>query len=156
MATTYSWGYSNSTASSVTATLQNLGDYSNYGRVQDEPTVCELSNKTSPLDQPESLFYKARQEKVSTSMLTNPPKSRDGVYYSVTVKDILRESRDDGTTYDHPIDCIVAFRHGTAHNWTDQEINNVLSRALGALYNETSEGWRFKDLQRSALAPTED
>lgn len=156
MATTYSWGYSNSTPSEKTATVQNLGSYSNYGRVQDEPTVCELSNKTSPLDQPEEMFYKARQEKVSTSNLTNPPKSRDGVYYSVTVKDILRATLDDGTEYDHPIDCIVAFRHDTAHNWTDDQVAHVLARALGALYNETDDGWRFKDLQRSALAPIED
>lgn len=156
MATTYSWGVTNSTASTATAAMQVLGVSSNYGRVEDEPTRCTLSNKTSPLDQPEVIAYKARQEKISVTTLANPPKSRDGVYYGSSVNIIRRETRDDGSVYDHPLGCTISFKHDTGHNWSDEEVLFVLARAISTLYNETDSAWRFKDLQRSALAPVED
>lgn len=156
MATTYSWGYTNTTASLVAPTMAKVGEYTNYGRVKDEPNLCVLSNKTSPLDQPETIAYKGRPEKVSVTTLANPPKTRDGVYYGVTVRDILREVRDDGTIIDHPIEVTTAFKHDTSLNWSDSYVLEVLGRSLGSLYDETAASWRFKDMQRLALAPTQD
>jgi hypothetical protein len=136
--------------------MAKVGEYTNYGRVKDEPNLCVLSNKTSPLDQPETIAYKGRLEKVSVTSLANPPKTRDGVYYGVTVRDIRREMREDGSVIDHPIDVMISFKHDTSLNWPDADVLDVLGRSLGALYDETSSSWRFKDMQRLALAPTQD
>jgi hypothetical protein len=136
--------------------MAKLGEYSNYGRTTDEPTLCVLSNKTSPLDQPETLAYKCKQEKISVNNLANVPKSRDGVYYGATMRSILRETRDDGSVFDHPLEVSISFKHDTSHDWTDAQILEGLGRNLGSLYDETAAAWRFKSLQRSALAPTQD
>lgn len=154
--TTYSWGYSNSTASSKSAAMVALGLKTNYGLAEDTANQCLLTNTTSPIDQPEIVRYDFERQKVSVSDLANPPKSRDGVRYVATVKDVYRETRDNGDVFDHPIQVSISFKHDTSINWTNALVLAALSRGISALYDETAEKWRFESLMRSALEPTED
>jgi hypothetical protein len=156
MATTYSWGYTNSTASLKSVTQVALGLKTNYGLAEDSANQCLLSNITSPIDQPEVIRYDFEKQKVSVSDLANPPKSRDGVRYVCTLKDIYRETRDNGDVYDHPFQISISIKHDTSVNWTNALVAAELARAISGLYNETDGDWRFESLMRSALEPQAD
>jgi hypothetical protein len=151
MATT-SWGFTNTTDSTKTVTLKKLDEFSSYAKITDEPTYAELSNKTSPLNQREILSFRCDRQNVNTAALAYPDVSRDGVFYVSKLKDILRVT--DGTEIsDHPIEAYLSIKHDTAYNWSNEEIEVMLLRLLGSLWDETNSKWRFEDLMRSALVP---
>lgn len=160
MARSTSWGYTNSTASTATAALAQLGEYSNYGVLQDSPEACRLTNKTSPLDQPERVTFRCTAQDISIKDLANPGPSKGGVLYSCRVDDILRVADPAGTgsatVVDEPISMWLTIKHSTSNSWTNTDVATVLGRLLGALYDETGNKWRFEDLMRSALRPKND
>jgi hypothetical protein len=154
-----SFGFTNTTASTKAADLVNLGVKSNYALVGEQPAVVELQNKTCPLDQGERITYRCQDvDKVSTAQtLQNPSKIRNGVQYVIKVEDILRTTDTNGDIiYDEPVVAYLTIRHQKTGTIQEEHIVTMLSRVLGACYDETTGKWRFADLMRSALQPTED
>lgn len=153
------FGFTNSTAmSDVSIVPIDVKPVTNYGKIQDEPTVCALQNKTAPLDQGEVMTYRANELKeVSTcQVIQNPAKVRNGVQYVIKLDEILRTTDTDGNIVcDEPIVAYVTIRHQKSGNITAALVEQVYKRLQGAIYKEDGTT-RFADLMRSALVPVED
>jgi len=159
MAYTTSFGFTNTTALTDTAAITGIKAKTNYALVGEQPTVVEMQNRTAPLDQGERLTYRCQDvDKVSTTQtLQNPSKVRNGVQYVVKLEEILRTTDTDGSiVYDEPLVMYLTVRHQKTGTISASHVETVLYRLLGALYDETTDKWRFADLMRSALQPIED
>lgn len=156
MARSSSFGYTNTTDSTKTVTLKQLGEYSNYALTGNSPTKATYKNRTSPLNQPEVVTYSCKPNQVDKAVYPAP--SRDGVIYTVRFSDVLRttDTSDPGFIVDDPIEMWLTVKHGTNNNWSNAQIEEILLRLLGACYDETNSKWRFEDWMRSALTPVND
>lgn len=156
---TSSFGFTNVTPGTHTATPILLQLIENYALKSDEPTVVELDNKTCPLDQGELVSFKCQDvTKVSSSQeIRNPAKVTTGVQYLAKVEEILRttSSTDADFVVDEPIIAYLTIRHPKSGNITPDHISSVVERLLGSLMKADGT-WRFNELMRSALKPTED
>lgn len=163
MSTTYSFGFTNSTPSTASLTPIAVGAVTNYAKTKDDPEVAVIKNRTTELDQQEAITYRSRPiPKVGPDIpVYNPAKVQDGVLYSVNVQDILRETREDGTIYDHPIEMWLTVKHDVSSAWTTpnpsgvSRVGEVLRRLLGGCYTDGGKE-RFDALAKSALIPSED
>lgn len=158
MATTSSFSFTNTTASSHSVTPIDLKLTSNYARTEDEADVCVLSNKTATLDQGELITYRSNElDKVSTSQtLQYPMPVRNGVQYVIKAEEILRTTDEAGNILcDEPIVAYLTIRHQKSSHITNALVAQVVSRVLGACVREDGT-FRFDDLMRSALVPIED
>jgi hypothetical protein len=157
MAKTKSWGYTNTTTSLTTVPVVEIGEYSNYARIKDDPGMTQMSNRTSVLDQMEKVTFKSAADTYSRAKLANPAPNSDACFYSCKVEDILRVSDSvTGGDVDYPITCTITFKHAVTDQIGNADILNVLSRSMGALYDTTNSKWRFEDLMRGATAPIND
>lgn len=152
------FGFTNVTPSTHDITPISIGLVSNYAKISDEPTFCELQNKTAPLDQGELVTVRANNLKKvsSTQIIQNPLPVRNGIQYVVKVESILRTTNSAGTVIgDEPIVAYVTIRHQKSGNITSALVDQMFTRLLGACYK--SDGTtRFNDLMRSAIVPTVD
>lgn len=159
MALESAFGYTNTQASDKTIAPISLGMVSNYALVEDEPTSCVVSNTTAPLDQGELISYKCQSVKnVSTQQdILYPSSVTAGIQYVVKVEDILSTTSSTDPTFrmDTPIVAYLTFRHAKNAVITDDMITGILQRLLGACVKNDGS-WRFGDLMRSSLRPTED
>lgn len=162
MAKQYDFGYTNTSASASALTANLMDMVSSYAVTTDEPEECSLTNRTSPLNQREKITYRCNHQKVSQTGLAYPGPTNDGVLYSVRVDDILRVTDSDNPNFvvDEPISMWLTVKHSTSNNWTNAQVSSVLARLLGALYKGDTAlvagSFRFEDLMRSALKPTEE
>lgn len=159
MAVSSNFGFQNKTDSTHPVTPINLGVLDNYALVEDEPTSCVVSNTTCPIDQGELVSYKCQNVKnVSTSQdILYPGPVSAGVQYVVKVEEILSTASDTDPTFrvDVPIIAYLTIRHTKSGEVSDDVIGKVVNRLIGAC--QKSDGsWRFGDLMRSALKPTEN
>jgi hypothetical protein len=158
MANTSSFGFTNTTAATYTITPTEIGEKTNYAELQDDPTVHVRSNVTCPLDQGELLTLRCNPlDKITTTQtLVNPLKVKNGVQYVVKLEEILRTVNSDGDIVcDEPIVAYLTIRHQKTGNITQNIIDSVVKRLIGACYK--SDGTpRWNDLMRSALEPTAD
>lgn len=156
---TSSFGFTNVTDSTHPITPKSLQLLEEYALKQDEPTVVELDNVTCPLDQGEIVSFKCSNvNKVSTSQeIRNPAKVVTGVQYLAKVEEILRttSATDADFVVDEPIVAYLTIRHPKSGNITSAHIATVVDRLLGTLMKADGT-WRFDELMRSALKPTED
>lgn len=150
------FAYTNKTANAVKVTPIDVQPVTNYARIEDEATVCVLSNKTAPLDQGELIVYRANDlDRVSsTQKIQNPSPVQNGVQYVIKLEDILRttDSTSGAILMDEPIVAYLTIRHQKSGNVTPAIVAEVVSRVIGACMR-TDGTWRFDDLMRSALAP---
>lgn len=157
MAKTTNFGFSNNTASATTISPIALGLMTNYALVTDEPSEVRLDNKTAPLDQGEIVSFKSREiPKVATSLKNYyPAPVTTGIQYVVEVEEMLTTTVDSDATYrvDEPITAYLTIRHPKSGNITQDHIVQVIQRLVGACLNDSGE-WRFEELMRSALKPT--
>lgn len=152
------FGYTNKTAGTPAVTVA-IGPVTNYAKVEDEADTVQLSNKTAPLDQGERVMYQSRTIPVvnTNQVIQNPAKVLSGVQYQVRLDEILRTTDASGAIIcDEPIVMYLTIRHPLSGNITEAQIVEVLSRLIGACYDETATSFRFDDLMRSALMPVED
>lgn len=166
MATTYSWGYTNTTPSDKEVTLVNLGLYSNYentvpnavvlGKSPNVPYRKEYRNTTSPGGQEERITYQSKDQDQLIGNLLNPPKTKAGRFISVSTSNVRREVRDNGDTFDHPIRVTLSVSCGIAHSWTNAEIIEEVVRTLSGCYDETNDSWRFENLLNGGITPHND
>lgn len=162
MATTYSLGVSNTTASTATLAPIKLGLLTNYGKIIDEPDESRLTNSGSALLQDEYLTYTCKRTTPKFNVPNyNPGPVKDGLLYGLDHQMILRETRDDGTIIDHPIRIKVSIMHDIAAPWTVvpsggmSYVKAVLLRTIGGLFHDDGTE-RFNDIAKSALVPTSD
>lgn len=166
MATTYNWGYTNTTDSLTKATLVTLGLETNYenqiprgvqlGTQKDVPTRKEYGNVTAPQDLWENVSYTSERQNIDTSKLANPLKSREGRYMATSVQAVQRETRDSGDQYDHLMKCSISFNFDTSKSWSNSEFLVALRRAISTWYDETNSSWRFENVAKGSITPHND
>lgn len=153
-----SFAYTNKTAGSTVGTVA-VGPVSNYAKITDEPTEAVLTNKTCSLDQGELITYRCREIPQVGSKLSvlYPARVLNGVEYGIRVDELLRTTdANNQIVCDEPIVATLTIKNPKSSNITDAVITEVISRLLGAAYDETAKAYRWGDLMRSALVPAED
>lgn len=153
------FGFTNVSASTHTVTPKNLSVMTNYALTMDEPNETDLDNKTCPLDQPERLSFKCQKvNKVSTTLeLQHPAPVTTGIQYVVKLDEVLRTTSTEDPTFvvDEPVVAYITIRHQRSSNITSDHVAEIFNRLIGACQKEDGS-WRFDDLMRSALKPTEN
>lgn len=158
MAINSKFGFTNTSPSTQQVTPVALGITENYALVEDEPTSCVMSNVTAPIDQGELISFKCQPVKsVSTTQdILYPGKVPAGIQYVVKVEDILSTTSDTDPTFrvDTPVVAYLTVRHTKNSAVTGEMIAKVVERLIGACRKDDGS-WRFDDLMRSSLRPTE-
>jgi hypothetical protein len=147
---------------------KSLGMDTNYARTVDDPDLARLSNKTATLEQPELVTYQSRKiNSVATGIqVRNPSVVKDGVQYTIRLETVDRNLDAAGNPIDEPIVAWLSIKHPASNQWTNAKIATIVTRLLSACAKEQettgtvspiADGeWRFEDLMRSALMPSED
>jgi hypothetical protein len=156
MALSSSFGFTNTTDSSVSLTPTAIG-MSNYALVTDDPGKCLLKNTTCPIDQVETLTYmcqdinQVNQEEKNV----NPPKIQSGrvVTIKMEAKKRVTSSVDDTFIVDYPVSCNVSFRFTKSQYITANDLLTMLKRVVGALQDSSADGYRLDDLMMQQLNP---
>lgn len=159
MAVTTSAGYSNRATSDTRAIVTyNLGVTNNYALRRDEPTEVVLVNTTTPVDVEEILTYRCKDmSRINTALnIQYPSPVSAGIQYQVAIETTFSTvNSDTGARVDEPIVAQLTVRHPKSGNITDTQVAEVVSRLLSAAMKDNGD-WRFNDLMRSALKPTEN
>lgn len=162
-----SFSYKNSTAATQYDPTVALGMATNYARVTDEPEMARVSNKTASIEQPELITYRCNPvNSVSTAnVVRHPAPVTNGIQYTVKLETIDRIEAN-GVVYDEPIVAWLTIKHPASNNWNNEKVSSIVRRLISAcLKGQTTSGssaalqasnWRFEDLMRSALMPTQD
>lgn len=152
------FGYTNTTESTNSVKLIQLGLVTNYGKTTDISTKCTLSNVTAPTDQPELIEFTSSRVPTVKSPITNyyPPRVLDGVTYGVNVYEIASSVSDDGKQRtDFPCGVEIKFHQSVNGQVTSDMMLEILTRAVSALFKADGSS-RIPDLVRSSLAPVEN
>lgn len=158
MAATFPVNHEASSSVSLSPIVMNPA--TKYARVVDEPGCAIVSAKDAALDTSELITYRYSDvKKVSTTMENqNPPKIKSGVQYVIKVETLLRV--DDTTSpsgkTDLPVVGYLTLRHPRHAAITNTELGKLTQMVLGASYDFTKGEFRFEDLARGAVTPTED
>lgn len=157
MAKTYDFSYTNTDDAGTAVTPVDLEMVTNYAKIKDEPKQAELSNKTASMEQPEIVTYSWGKRKDLNTKVTpvNPAPVKSGVLYQVRVDSILRVT-DGETVIDEPCAAWINICHPASDSWTNARVAGVVKRLIGACQSSDGASWRFEDLMRSALVPTQD
>lgn len=158
MSLSTSFGFSNTTDSENTLTLKALGLVTNYGK-EFRSNSTRLNNATCPTDQPELVTFKYQDiDKVDTA-ITNlyPPSVKAGAMYGVTVEALASttDSTDASYRVDNPVVCKIEFRHTKNGAVTEQLVEDILLRAVSALFKADGTS-RIGDLMRKSHTPVVD
>lgn len=159
MSKTTSFGFSNQTISTAKQfTLYDLGVLGNYALRRDEPTEVVLVNNTTAVDKEEILAFRCKDMSHINSSLNiqYPSPVAAGIQYQVGLE-VTATTEDPATGFrvDEPIVAQLTIRHPKSGNITAEQVNTVVSRLISAAL-KTDGTWRFNELMRSALKPTED
>lgn len=137
MATTKSFGWTNTTQSTKALTLTKMGLESNYGCT---PTVgnCTYKNTGNPLNQDEviQLFGGVKKSLKTYAPLANPDPDPNYDEFTVRNDSVLRVTYEDGRVVDTPIVCQIKMSYQLSDQVTDTDLEAVLLRALSALYDD--------------------
>lgn len=155
---TSSFSFTNSDANTHPVTPINVKPVTVYAKKEDSPTSCRLINKTSALDQGETLSYQCTDIKTvnTNQVIQNPAKVSNGVQYIVRLDEILRTTDATGNIIcDEPIVVSLSIRHQMSGHVTGALVQQVVTRLIGACMRADGT-YRFDDLMRSALYPIVD
>lgn len=150
--------FTNTTDGTTVPTVA-IAPVTNYAKTSDEPTEATLTNKSATIDQPEVITYRSRKiDRVATvNPISYPCKVSDGVEYGIRLDEVLRNTDDSGCIlWDDPIVVSLTIKHQRSAFVTNEIVTQVVSRLLGAAYDETAGTYRWDDLMRSALVPVEN
>lgn len=163
-----SFTYTNTTQAVDYDPTIKLGMSSNYARITDEPNMARVTNKTASIEQPELITYRCDPiKKVSTAInVMNPSPNLAGVQYTVKIEEVDR-AVVGSDTIDEPIAMWLTIKHPTSNRWDNAKVASVFRRLVSALLKDQATtgsaapitdatDWRFEDLMRSALMPTQD
>lgn len=153
------FGFSNKSEATTTITPYDLQVLDNYALKQDEPEKVILDNKTCPLDKPEVLSYGCQEIKnVNTSIdVQHPSAITRGIQYTAKLEELLTTTSDTDSSYrvDEPVVVTLTVRHQKSGNISNDLVGMAVRRLIGACLREDGS-WRFDDLMRNALKPTEN
>jgi hypothetical protein len=161
MAITSAFKYTNTTAATTKhVSLYDMDETSNYALVEDEPTRVELNNTTTPIDAGEILSYRCKKVPVVRTNLDMPKNTtlvNKGVQYAVQLEAdlVTSDSADASFRQDDPVVMYLTITHPLSGYITDALLGQHLARLISACQKEDGT-WRFSELMRSALKPTED
>lgn len=169
MATTYAFAGTNTTASTATLAPIKLGLATNYGESVPKnstrtPGVIYLKNGTTGTNIDELVKVKCKPVSSVQNLkipVRYPVPVKDGVMIEAEIQNILRETRDDGTIFDHPAiaklsvvtDVSAPFYDFTAlqHSFVEE----LVLRLLGALHhNDGTE--RYVEYAQGLIKPSAD
>lgn len=147
-------------SSTVTLKPIVMNPATKYARIVDEPGCVVVSAKDAALDTSELITYRYSDvKKVSTTMENqNPPKVKGGVQYVIKVETLLRvndESSPSGKV-DLPVVGYLTLRHPRHASITSTELEKMTQMVIGASYDFTKSKFRFEELAKGAVTPTED
>lgn len=148
--------------------LYEMALMNNYGYdILNGGKELELNNKTAPFGAEEIITLFSREiPKVDTKLsLANPTKAK-GAFYGVKYEAVLQTTDSSDPTFeqDEAIVVNLNIRHPKSSNWTDEEVDIAVRRAISSLYfvHDASSGGtgtvlnRFSDLMRGQELPIDD
>lgn len=162
MAFTKQWGFEEGSTVELPITTAPIKPVSEFALIEDEPTQCSMTNKSSAVDLGEKLTYGCRSIPTVSSGLENmnPGKVSSGVQYQIKLDEQLsiRNDVDPSFRVDLPIVATLTIRHTKDGNIGNDEVGTVVSRLISACMQKSGSNnvWRFEDLMKSALKPTVD
>lgn len=132
-----SLGFTNTIAGG-TMSKTNLQLAANYGSVNspDPDEETRLKNKTGPVDQREIVSYRNRSIKtVNTyNKIYYPARVQAGEEFGIRLDEILRTQDSNGFIIcDEPIVLAISWKAQLSNNMTNAVLNEIFSRALGAI-----------------------
>lgn len=144
MALSSSWGFTNTTASTASLTPTAVG-MNNYAVTVDDPGNCVLKNVTSPIDQVEVLQFQSQDiaNVYQKEKNVNPPKVQDGrqITAKIEAKKRVTSSVDDTFIEDLPVSCNITWRFVKSSNITANDLLTILKRVIGAMQDESTDGY---------------
>lgn len=158
MAFSSSFSFTNNAEGESVATVA-INPVTNYAKTSDEPHEATLANKTCTLGQGEVITYRCRDIKdVSTvQQVLYPARVLNGVEYGIRVDELYRTYDEQGNIVcDEPIVATLTIKNPKSANMTSDVITQVVSRLLGAAYDQTTKSYRWDDLMRSSLVPIQN
>lgn len=161
MAITSAFKYTNTTATTgKSVSLYDMSETTNYALVQDEPTRVELNNVTTPINAGEILSYRCKKVptvRTNLEMPKNTTLTNKGIQYAIQLEAdlVTTDSADPTYRQDDPVVMYLTVTHPLSGYVSDALLGQHLSRLISACQKEDGT-WRFSELMRSALKPTED
>jgi hypothetical protein len=165
MALVSSFNQQNETSHPVIFPLHAEGLVDNYALRMDEPDEVRVSNKTTPIDQPEVItFQYGNVKRIPTKVSVANPVDGSNVMYGVRVDEInrTRSTTDDSFTIDDPIVVTLSIKHPITNRVKPDMVFRSIMRCLSALVKDsasadtaiTVDDTRIKEMMSSALRPT--
>lgn len=154
---TSSLGFTN-TSEGVAYPTVDLKIGANYGQVNAPKPAEEtrLMNKTGPVDQKELISYRNRRiDAVNTyNKIYYPARVTAGQEFGVRLDEILRTSDENGYIIcDEPIVLSISFKAPMSSNLTNEVLNAVFQRAIGALDQNNDGTLDWMSLMMGATNP---
>lgn len=157
MALSTSFGYE-AASSSLNVSVPVL-DYKDFSPRKVEATEVELTNMTSPVDQPETLRFAITPiNNVYQNTGVDPAyygASRKGFSVLVQLNDILRvtDSVKPEFVQDFPVSAHIVIRGASSQYVSSDNVYSVVKRLVAALTPGTDTSARLNELIRGALMP---
>lgn len=152
-----SLGFTNvSEGSTVTGT--NLQITANYGQIN-APTPAEetrLKNKTGPVDQKEILSFRNRRiDSVNTyNKIYYPARITAGQEFGIRLDEVLRTEDENGFIIcDEPIVLSVSFKAPMSSNLTNEVLNTIFKRMIGAVPADPNGNMDWLSLMMGSTNP---
>jgi hypothetical protein len=156
MALSGSFGFTNTTASSVDITPTAVG-MSNYAVTVDDPGKCVLKNTTCPIDQVETITFMCQDLNTINQEEKNvhPPKLGGGrlITAKIEAKKRFTSTVDDTFMVDYPVSCNISWRFSKTQYVDATDLMTMLKRVLGALQDASSDGYLIDNLMMQDLNP---
>lgn len=159
---TTTWNYSDTAVSSDVGPIQpaSINFAADWAKKTSDESELILINTTSPLDRVETLrFGRSRIGNIYTGAgieAAYASSVRSGVSALVQDRTVLTAVDDAGNRTDYPISAHLIIKVPTSDLITEQLLVTILSRLLGACYEQsgTTAGPRLNRLIRGALIPS--
>lgn len=153
--------YTNKTATThKSVSLYDMKEVENYALIKDEPNVVKLENITAPVDAGELLTYRGKKVATVNTELSIPKKTNvvnKGVQYAIQLEAdyVSKSDSDDSFRQDDPVIAYLTIIHPLSGYITNDVVGEHVERLISSCKKEDGT-WRFNELMRLALKPTED
>jgi hypothetical protein len=138
----------------------DMSETTNYALVKDDANKVQLDNKTADADATELLTYEFKKIASVNTDLSIPAKYRlapRAVQYKIRLDADYKTTDSADATFrqDDPIVAMLYIIHPVSGHINNAVIGQQVERLVSACKKEDGT-WRFDDLMRSGLKPTED
>lgn len=118
-----------------------------------------LVNLTSPFDQQETLMLGCSVVndiyKKSDISINNQAANKSGVQIIGRVSDVFSrtDSADASVRIDYPVSAQVSIVTPCSSDITSLDLQELILRALGTMYDKSTSSWRIDEMVKGALVP---